>query len=76
MPRRKPTPTPPALEGYTFAEFAPLVRLTLEAGISVLLRGHPGAGKSTLAAAAAAPTTARSSPGSPTTTATPTCSSA
>jgi hypothetical protein len=49
MPRSKP-PSPPALEGLTYAECKPLAQLTLEAGISVLLRGHPGVGKSTLAA--------------------------
>ncbi len=36
-------------EGYTYEELRPLIGTTLGAGISVLLRGHPGVGKSTLA---------------------------
>ncbi len=41
-------------EGYSYDELRPLVALTLKAGISVLLRGHPGVGKSSLAAELAA----------------------
>lgn len=37
-------------EGYTYRELRPLVRATLDAGLSVMLHGHPGVGKSTLAA--------------------------
>ncbi len=36
-------------EGYTYEELCPLIGTTLGAGLSVLLRGHPGVGKSTLA---------------------------
>lgn len=36
-------------EGYTWPELHRLVGVTLRAGLSVLLRGHPGVGKSTLA---------------------------
>ena len=43
-----------AEQGYTYDELRQLVELTLRAGISVLLRGHPGVGKSTLGAALAA----------------------
>lgn len=35
--------------GYTFDQLFPLIRATLDAGISVLLLGAPGIGKSTLA---------------------------
>ncbi|MDD4816536.1 MAG: AAA family ATPase [Victivallaceae bacterium] len=35
--------------GYTFDQLFPLIRSTLDAGISVLLLGAPGIGKSTLA---------------------------
>ena len=35
--------------GYTFDQLFPLIRATLDAGISVLLLGSPGIGKSTLA---------------------------
>ena len=38
------------LEGYAYPELLPLVEATLGAGISVMLRGHPGVGKSSLAA--------------------------
>jgi MoxR-like ATPase len=41
-------------EGYTWPELHRLVGTTLGAGISVLVRGHPGVGKSTLAARLAA----------------------
>ena len=54
MPRPRTKKRPKAEraipEGYTYAELKPLVRATLDAGISVLMRGHPGVGKSTLAA--------------------------
>lgn len=48
----KAAPVPP--EGYTWPELHRLVGTTLRAGISVLVRGHPGVGKSTLAASLAA----------------------
>ena len=58
MPKRRtkkrPRPDKVLPDGYTFAELKPLVRATLDAGISVLMRGHPGVGKSTLAAEIAA----------------------
>ncbi len=41
-------------EGYAYDELLPLVELSLRSGLSVLLRGHPGLGKSTLAAEVAA----------------------
>jgi MoxR-like ATPase len=44
----KPLPVNP--EGYGWSELAPLVRSSVLAGVSVLLRGHPGVGKSALAA--------------------------
>jgi len=45
------TPTPGGdLEGYAYPELLPLVEATLGAEISVMLRGHPGVGKSSLAA--------------------------
>jgi hypothetical protein len=53
MPRKtkkRPSPDPVLPEGYTYRELEPLVRATLEADVSVLLRGHPGVGKSALAA--------------------------
>ena len=51
MPARKKSKAQvPLLEGYTHEELEPLIEATLRAGISVLLRGHPGVGKSTLAA--------------------------
>ena len=40
-------------EAYTYEQLFPLVKATLEAGISVLILGPPGIGKSTLAAALA-----------------------
>ncbi|MEW6710794.1 MAG: AAA family ATPase [Candidatus Riflebacteria bacterium] len=50
MPRKKKTETPVLIpEGYTYSELRPLVETTLKARISVLLRGHPGVGKSALA---------------------------
>ena len=42
--------TSAALSGCTYEQLFPLVRSTLEAGISVLVLGAPGIGKSTLAA--------------------------
>jgi len=38
------------LAGYAYPDLLPLVEATLGAGISVMLRGHPGVGKSSLAA--------------------------
>ena len=52
MPR-KPTQKTLLPEGYTWPQLHRMVRTTLETGISVLLRGHPGVGKSTLAHAIA-----------------------
>ncbi len=52
-PRKKTAPERIVAGGYTWAELRRLVGTTLRAGISVLLRGHPGVGKSTLAAALA-----------------------
>jgi len=40
-------------DGYAYDELLPLVEATLAAGVSVLVRGHPGVGKSTLARAVA-----------------------
>jgi len=55
VPRKKtPAPKPPIAEGYSYSELKPLVDVTLRAGISVLLRGHPGVGKSSLATEIAA----------------------
>lgn len=42
------------LEGYTFKQLKPLVKLCLQKGNSVLIFGHPGVGKSTLSAELAA----------------------
>ena len=44
----------PAPEGYGYRALAALVRTTLDAGVSVLVTGHPGVGKSALAAEVAA----------------------
>lgn len=41
-------------DGYVYDDLKPLARTCLEADISVLLRGHPGVGKSTMAAELAA----------------------
>ncbi len=41
---------PLAPEGYAYDDLTGLVRTTLDAGLSVLVRGHPGVGKSTMAA--------------------------
>ncbi len=55
MPRAaRAKPLPFDGEGYSYEELRPLVELTLRSGTSVLLRGHPGVGKSTLAAEIAA----------------------
>jgi len=40
----------PDLAGYAWPDLLPMTRTCLEAGIAVLLRGHPGVGKSALAA--------------------------
>lgn len=49
-PRKAATPqAPPRMEGYSWRELHGLVGTTLRAGLSVLVRGHPGVGKSTLA---------------------------
>ena len=40
---------PVSENGYTYVQLFPIVRATLEAGISVLLLGPPGVGKSSLA---------------------------
>ena len=45
---------PPAPEGYAYHELAALVETSLRAGLSVLVRGHPGVGKSAMAAQLAA----------------------
>ena len=45
--KRKPDPV--CENGYTYVQLFPIVRATLEAGISVLLLGPPGVGKSSLA---------------------------
>jgi len=37
------------LEGYAYQDLLPLVHSSLKAGISVLVRGHPGVGKSSMA---------------------------
>ena len=56
MVRNLPAPLPitPVGQGYAYPELRPLLEHTLRAGVSVLLRGHPGVGKSTLAAEVAA----------------------
>lgn len=41
-------------EGYSYPALVPLVRQCLTKGVSVLLRGHPGCGKSSMAAELAA----------------------
>jgi len=48
--KKKESPASAVLaEGYAFTDLQHLVRLALDAKISVLVRGHPGIGKSTLA---------------------------
>jgi MoxR-like ATPase len=51
--KRTAKPEAPSVEGYSWPELYRLVGTTLRAGLSVLLRGHPGVGKSTLAQALA-----------------------
>jgi hypothetical protein len=46
----RPVPASVIPEGYTWPELFRLVRTVLEANLSVLVRGHPGVGKSALAA--------------------------
>lgn len=48
---RTPAPARALPEGYAWPELARLVRHCLRADVSVLLRGHPGVGKSALASA-------------------------
>ena len=51
MPAPRIAPTPSVQEaGATYDELRELVTMTLRAGLSVLMRGHPGVGKSALAA--------------------------
>lgn len=52
--KRKTTAERIVPQGYTWRELHRLVGTTLRAGISTLVRGHPGVGKSTIAAALAA----------------------
>ena len=52
--KRKAAPERILTQGYTWNELHRLVGTTLRAGISTLVRGHPGIGKSTVAAALAA----------------------
>ena len=40
---------PQSPEGYSYTQLRELITLTLDEGISVLVRGHPGVGKSSLA---------------------------
>ena len=47
----RPTPIDPT--GQSWSELRPLIATTLRAGISALVRGHPGVGKSALAAVVA-----------------------
>ena len=37
-------------DGYTYLELRSLLNATMDSGLSALMRGHPGVGKSTLAA--------------------------
>ncbi len=39
----------PIVDGYSYPELFPLVKAFLQTGVSVLVRGHPGVGKSTMA---------------------------
>lgn len=49
--RTSSSPSPALVdEGYSYPTLVPLVRQCLTKGVSVLLRGHPGCGKSSLAA--------------------------
>jgi len=55
MPRVQPAPAlPVTAEGYAYDDLIALVETSLRAGLSVLVRGHPGVGKSSMAAALAA----------------------
>jgi SpoVK/Ycf46/Vps4 family AAA+-type ATPase len=49
MPRKAPIEQIAPVEEYSYGELRSLLLATLRAGISVLLRGHPGVGKSSLA---------------------------
>lgn len=51
--KRSVAPSIAPAEGYSWPELYRLVGTTLRAGLSVLVRGHPGVGKSTLAQALA-----------------------
>lgn len=48
--KKRSRPIRPEVDGYAWSEVLPMTRTCLEAGLSVLLRGHPGVGKSALAA--------------------------
>ena len=50
MSRRASRGRAPSVEGYGYRDLRPLVNTALESGVSVLLTGHPGVGKSALAA--------------------------
>lgn len=52
--RTSPKAAPVLPDGYAWPDLHRLVGTTLRAGLSVLVRGHPGVGKSTLAARLAA----------------------
>jgi len=54
LPGQNTSSTGTDCAGYAYPDLLPLVEATLEAGISVMLRGHPGVGKSSLAAEVAA----------------------
>lgn len=49
-PKKAPAPLPLRAEGFSYGQVRPLVQASLEVGLSVLVRGHPGIGKSALAA--------------------------
>ena len=50
MTKRSEVPEPVVSVGYTYDQLFPLLRATLESGVSALLLGPPGVGKSSLAA--------------------------
>jgi len=52
--KRSAEPELPTAPGYPYDELRPLVRAALDAGLSVMVHGHPGVGKSTMAAEIAA----------------------